>query len=223
MQEKDIQNYKAFVSAFEAHDYNYQFSLAAIVVSVFAVIIALAININAFVIIVATIVGIMALSSIVLLIRKKEREIFLFSSVNGLIGSLAICMIMVNAFHNDKTLFVLVIILMIGCYAISMLSSGILVRIRIKKNYYGNAQKNAGDLLMPPGIALLIGAIGCVAGRVIANAPIDFANIIFLLMIVMMSVLFGFKATELLLRHIVVCKYNLEDAIRIRSDYEQRL
>lgn len=111
-------------------------------------------------------------------------------------------------------------------FASLVISSGIsylTVKRRLKKNYYETARTDARDILLVPGIAVFVGVVGHFGGKLISKTPVDFQYTTLLLTTVIVALILGFTCTELLLRHIVVCKYDLYNYIRIRSATELHL
>lgn len=224
MQEKDIKNYKAFVSAFEAYDYASEFMLSAVVWWCLATACSLLfIGINVLSVAGVIIAGLLLIPSLWVYVKRKKRYLFLYTYLYTSSGFISFGALFVNALSHCANLYAAAIILTAVCYFVSLTVCCLLVRYRIKSNYYQTLPDSRRGRGNPPYVELSVGGGCAVLGMAIANcfseALANIGDLLFFAIAVMCAIVIGYKGTEHLLRHIAVCKYDLEDAIRTRSDY----
>lgn len=210
---ENYRNEKMFVCAVEVGEYRNNVVISACIITTICMVVAVLVDINVFSIIGCAMGITLIVVYISLSVKKDIKNILLFECLQGMLLALSMCLVFPSILFYGG-LYVTAIILEIACIIVASTVSALLIRSRIKRNYYewnqSNVASNATIIVMGP----VAGFVGMKFGEGIAPN-----YCVLMIFSAIVASFFGFKTTESLIRYIIARRYNLLTAVRVKTDY----
>ena len=219
---KELDNIKAFISIFNATDYNVQIGCGGMFIALVATLTSFSGGINTFELMTIIVIWVLEVTVVVLYIRKRRKYIYLYTGLSTLAFSAIMVLMFISHASYIREQYIINVITFIGLFFITpAIMSELTVRRRINNDYYKKSTKETsfygGNSIIS--IGMIVGAV-TVANMLTGFIPKDSQDIIIFLFCGATVGLPSYKGMEHLIRHFFIWKYNLEDAIRFRPDHE---